>query len=156
VNQVTEHRHEVRVHIDQHAYTSPTPTTGHALYELARIGEDRELFKEVRGDHEDPPIPDDERELHLKEDEHFHSAEVREKKFHIVVNLERKEVDKCVLTFREVVTLAYPNPDFGPNVVWTVTFKKAMAPTHEGTLIEGGKVEIKNGTILNVSKTTKS
>jgi hypothetical protein len=156
MSQVTEHSHEVRVHIDQHAYTTPTPTTGHALYELGHIGEGRELFKEIQGDREDPPIPNDERELHLNEDEHFHTAEAREKPLHIIVNLERKEVEKRVLTFREVVAIAYPDPDFGPNVVWTVTFKKAVAPTHEGTLIEGGKVEIKNGTIFNVSKTTKS
>lgn len=155
MNQSVEHGHEVRVHIDENIYMSPTPTTGHALYELGHI-EGRELFKEVQGDHEDPPVPNDERELHLREDKHFHSAQVREEKFHIVVNLERKEVDKRDLTFREVVTIAFANPDFGPNVVWTVTFKKAVAPKHEGTLIEGGKVEIKNGTIFNVSKTNKS
>jgi hypothetical protein len=155
VNQTAEHKPEVRVHIDEHVYMSPTPTTGHALYELGHI-EGRQLFKEVQGDWEDPPVPNDEDELHLREDEHFHSAVARENKFHIVVNLERKEVDKRVLTFREVVTIAFANPDFGPNVVWTVTFKKAVAPTHEGTLIEGGKVEIKNGTIFNVSKTNKS
>lgn len=156
MNEPTEHKHQVRVHIDQHPHISHTPTSGHALYELGHIGEGRELFKEVRGDREDAPIPNDEHELHLKEDEHFHSAEAREKKFHIVVNLERKEVEKRVLTFREVVAIAFPDPDFGPNVIWTVTFKKATAPTHEGTLIEGGKVEIKNGTIFNVSKTNKS
>ena len=26
------HKHEVRIHIDQHRYESPNPTSGHALY----------------------------------------------------------------------------------------------------------------------------
>ena len=149
-------KHEVRVHIDQHPYVSPNPTTGSALYALAQVGEGLELFKEVEGDREDTAVPKDATELHLKEDEHFHSGEARERKFRIIVNLEPKEVEQRVLTFREVVALAYPNPDFKPTIIYTVTYKRAVAPTHEGTLVEGEKVEIKNGTIFNVTKTDKS
>jgi Multiubiquitin len=148
--------HGVRVHIDQHPYTSPNPTTGIALYALAHIGDGLELFKEVEGDHEDAAVPKDATELHLKEDEHFHSGEARERKFRIIVNLEPKEVEQRVLTFREVVALAYPNPDFKPTIIYTVTYKRAVAPMHEGSLVEGEKVEIKNGTIFNVTKTDKS
>jgi len=148
--------HGIRVHIDQHPYMSPNPTTGDALYALARVGEGLELFKEVEGDREDTAVPNDATELHLKEDEHFHSGEARERKFRIIVNLEPKEVEQWVLTFREVVALAYPNPDFKPTIIYTVTYKRAVAPTHEGSLVEGEKVEIKNGTIFNVTKTDKS
>ena len=149
-------RHGVRVHIDQHLYVSPNPTTAIALYALAHVGEGLELFKEVEGDREDAAVPKDATELHLKEDEHFHSGEARERKFRIIVNLEPKEVEQRILTFREVVTLAYPNPDFKPTIIYTVTYKRAVGPMREGSLIEGEKVEIKNGTIFNVTKTDKS
>lgn len=150
------HQHGVRVHIDQHPYVSPNPTTGVALYALAGVGEGLGLFKEVEGDREDAAVPKDATELHLKEDEHFHSGKAPERKFRIIVNLEPKEVEQRILSFREVVALAYPNPDFKPTIIYTVTYKRAVAPAHEGSLVEGEKVEIKNGTIFNVTKTDKS
>lgn len=146
----------VRVHIDEEPFTSPNPTTGSALYALGRVAEGLELFKEVDGNREDTAVPKDATELHLKEDEHFHSGQAGERKFRIIVNLEPKEVERRVLTFREVVALAYPNPDFKPTIIYTVTYKRAVAPMHEGSLVEGEKVEIKNGTIFNVTKTDKS
>ena len=57
---------EVRIHIDQHAYQSATPTTGAALYQLANIAPGLVLFKEVEGDHEDTVIPKDDSRVHLK------------------------------------------------------------------------------------------
>jgi hypothetical protein len=69
--------HEVRVHIDQHPYHSPSPTTGEALYALGRVQPHHELFREVEGDREDTAVPNDETPVHLQEDDHFHSAEVR-------------------------------------------------------------------------------
>jgi hypothetical protein len=150
------HKHEIRVHIDQEPHISPNPTTGAALYALGQVGEGLELFKEVEGDREDGAVPKDATELHLREDEHFHSGKGRERKFRIVVNLEPKEVEQRVLGFREVVALAFPKPDFKPTIIYTVTYKRAVAPTHEGSLIEGENVEIKNGTIFNVTKTDKS
>lgn len=33
----TEHKHEVRIHIDNKPYDSPDPTTGEALYLLGKV-----------------------------------------------------------------------------------------------------------------------
>ncbi len=68
---------EVRVHIDQHPHHSPNPTTGAALYTLGNVRHGHELFREVEGDREDLPVPNDNMSLHLREDEHFHSGEPR-------------------------------------------------------------------------------
>jgi hypothetical protein len=144
----------VRVHIDQVPHDSPNPTTGAALYTLGRVVEGHELFREVGGDREDEPIRRGDHALTLKQDEHFHSA--KDRKYKIIVNLEEKIVEKRVLTFREVVKLAYPNVQDGPNVVYTVTYKRAAGPQREGTLDEGQSVEIKNGTIFNVRRTDRS
>src|SRR5438045_3021798 len=129
----TENAHHggVRVHIDQFPYHSPNPTTGVALYELAKVHDGHELFREVTGDHENEVVPRDGNDIVLKQDEHFHSA--KDRKLRIIVNLEEKFVTKRVLTFREVVKLAYPHIQDGPDVIYTVTYKKAAGPQHEGT-----------------------
>jgi len=71
-----EHEHEVRIHIDRKPYQSPNPTTGAALYALGKVPTGYELFREVRGDQEDEPIPNGAGAIHLKEDQHFYSAQV--------------------------------------------------------------------------------
>jgi hypothetical protein len=147
-------RGAVRVHIDQNPYDSPNPTTGAALYALVGIHQGLELFREVDGNQEDQLVANDAGELRLMQGEHFHSG--KDRKFRIIVNLEEKVVTKKVLTFWEVVRLAYPPSADGPQVVYTITFKKAAGPRREGTLEEGQKVEIKNGTIFNVRRTDRS
>jgi hypothetical protein len=49
-----EHKNQVRIHIDQKPYESPNPTTGEALYKLGHVQPGLELFREVKGDKEDP------------------------------------------------------------------------------------------------------
>jgi hypothetical protein len=71
-----EAKHEVRIHIDRKPYMSPRVTTHAALYVLGHIPAGYELFLEVHGDHEDQPIPNNQTEIHLKEDQHFYSAQV--------------------------------------------------------------------------------
>ena len=51
-----EHKHQVRIHIDQKPYESPNPTTGEALYSSAMSSRVIDLFREVRGDKEDPNV----------------------------------------------------------------------------------------------------
>jgi hypothetical protein len=68
--------HEVRIHIDRKPYMSPRVTTHAALYVLGQVPQGYELFLEVRGDHEDEPIPNDQSEIHVIQDQHFYSAQV--------------------------------------------------------------------------------
>jgi len=58
VAQELEHqnKHEVRIHIDQHRYESPNPTTAAALYLLGHVAPGLELYREVNGNREDEPI----------------------------------------------------------------------------------------------------
>jgi len=150
--QKVEAKHEVRIHIDRKPYESPTPTTGVALYELARIPSEKELFREVQGDHEDVPISRNADEIHLKMDEHFYS----EKEFEIIVNSREKIITEKELSFAEIVALAFENPPSGPDILFTITYRKGPHRNPEGNLLEGGTVKIKNGMIFNVTSTNKS
>lgn len=73
----------------------------------------------------------------------------------VIVNGRPKTVTKRVLTFAEVVALAFPNPP-GPNTIYSVTYRGARGPKPSGTLSEGGSVKIKNKTTFNVTPTDKS
>jgi hypothetical protein len=75
------------------------------------------------------------------------------KEFTIIVNGREKKVEKELLSFNEIAALAFENPPTGPNVVFTITWRHGH---DNGTVVEGGSVEIKNGMIFNVTATDKS
>ena len=149
-----EHKHEVRVHIDEHKYEAPSPTTGAALYVLGNVQPGMELFREVTGDREDPEVDNGPEVVHLKQDEHFHSGP--QKVYHVIVNGRKKEVSTKTLTFDQVVALAFNPVPTGPNIMFTITYRNGPRQNPEGELLPGGKVKIKNAMIFDVTQTTKS
>jgi len=148
------HKHEVRIHIDQHRYESPNPTTGAALYALGNVAAGMELYREVDGNREDTPIENDSEVIHLKEDDHFHSGPP--KVYTIIVNARKKEVSTKTLSFDQVVALAFDPVPTGPNVQFSITYRKGPHENHEGILTEGGVIRIKDGMIFDVSQTNRS
>ena len=78
------------------------------------------------------------------------------KDFTIVVNGRQKVVTAKELSFSEVVSLAFDNPPTGPNIVFTITYRRGEGNKPEGSLVEGEKVKIKEGMIFNVTATDKS
>jgi len=78
------------------------------------------------------------------------------KDFTIIVNAEKKVVPQNVLTFNEVVYLAFPAPPTGTDPAFSVTYKHAASKPHHGTLAEGGTVEVKDDTIFDVTATNRS
>lgn len=141
-----------RIHIDRRRYNSLDPTTGEALYALADIGPRKELFREVDGEEEDQPVPRDGTVIDLVADEHFYSDRV----FTVVVNTEDKEVTERRLSFNDVVLLAFNPPPTGPNVGFTITYRKGPPANRKGSLLEGGFVRIKEGMIFDVTPTDRS
>ena len=76
------------------------------------------------------------------------------KEFTIIVNGREKVVTKKEMSFAEIVALA--NLLSGPNIVYTVTYRRGEGNKPEGTLVEGDSVKIKEGMIFNVTATDKS
>lgn len=68
-------KHEVQITIDKKRYESPTPTTGHALYELAKIPAGYDLFRETHGGGDDEFVPNNDQKIELHEGEKFYSAQ---------------------------------------------------------------------------------
>ncbi|MCI0601813.1 multiubiquitin domain-containing protein [bacterium] len=147
---------EVRIHIDQKLHVSPNPTIGEAIYKLGDIEPGLVLYREVTGNREDQPIPNDQEIIHLKDGEHFHSGSAKGKEFTIIVNGRKKVVTKKELSFNEIVALAFDPVPTGENILFTITYEGGPHPNLEGTLMPGGKVKIKDGMIFNVTQTDKS
>lgn len=74
--------------------------------------------------------------------------------YRIIVNGEEHTVASDVVSYEEVVKLAYPVPPVA-NAVYSVTFEKAKEP-HEGELVAGQTVLVKDGTEFDVTPTGKS
>ena len=73
----------------------------------------------------------------------------------IIVNGEEHRVNSDVVTYQEVVTIAFPIPP-SPDARYTVSFRHAKEP-HEGSLAPNQSVVVrKEGTIFNVKATGKS
>ena len=80
----------------------------------------------------------------------------QQKEISIVVNGRPKTVSKEELSFAEIVALADGLPT-GPNIVYTVTYRKGHGDKPEGSLVDGGPgVKVKDGMIFNVTATDKS
>jgi hypothetical protein len=72
----------------------------------------------------------------------------------IIVNGRPRRVDATQLNFEQVTEIAFPGGG-GPNVMFTVTFRKGD-PKKEGSLLAGQTVAIVNGMIFDVVRTDKS
>ena len=83
-------------------------------------------------------------------------SEGHNKEFSIIVNGRQKVVTTKEMSFADIVALAFDNPPTGPNIVFTVTYRKGEGNKPEGTLVPGGTVKIKDGMIFNVTATDKS
>jgi hypothetical protein len=153
---MASHPHDVRIHIDQKHYESPNPTTGEALYKLAAVQPGFDLFREVKGDREDPVVENDDEPIHLREDEHLHSGPAKAREFTIIVNGQKKVVTKKIATFDEIVKLAFPTQPVGTNILYTVSYEDGPRINPHGSLKEGQEVKVKNWMIFNVTATDKS
>lgn len=148
---------EVRIHVDEKAFRSVTPTAGVALYEMADVPEGRVLYREVVGDREDELVRIDAPEIHFQEDEHFHTGDAPDNHYIIIVNTDPVVVDHDVVTFTELVKIAYPVPPTGADVEFTVSYEHAKSSPHYGDLPEYGSVTVrKYGTTFDVDHTNRS
>ena len=82
-------------------------------------------------------------------------ANEKDKEVTIIVNGREKTVTSKELTFDEVVDLAFDDPQRGPNIVFTITYRRGEG-NKEGSLLEGQSVKVKDGMIFNVTRTDKS
>lgn len=79
-----------------------------------------------------------------------------DKKYSITINGRQRQVESEELSFDELVDLAFNDPARGPQIVFTITFRGAGGRIQEGELDEGQRLKVRDGTIINVTRTDQS
>jgi hypothetical protein len=80
-----------------------------------------------------------------------------EKTFKIFINAREKETTAEVLSYDDVLVLAYGAvPAIEENITYEVFYHHADQHPAEGELVAGGSVKIKNKTSFDVTRTIRS
>lgn len=118
----------------------PTPPIPHAadLFEELPNGKDRQI--------------DNDYQVEIYSSKVFYTAP-HHRKYRVYVNGVEKVVETKYLSYDAVVALAFPVRT--PGTIYSVTFEKARKP-HEGDMVEGQSVEIKDGAEFDVDDTGRS
>ncbi len=120
------------------------PSDGEAVFLVVDGGQDREIDL---GEVIDLTVPGVER---------FITAPRGPRTIQIIVNGREIEVAQSHQTFDALVALAYPNTPPAPNMTYSITYRRAASKPHSGELGQGGAIEVKNGTLINVACTVQS
>lgn len=130
--------------------------TGAEIRKLGKIPVDDEIFLAIKKPWEDEPIPDDKQvNLARPEIEHFYSKD-KDFKVTLIVNGRPRPWTEKIITFEQVVVLAFGSYDSNPNKVYTVVYDKGPHENPEGSMVRGSKVYVKDKMIFNVTATDKS
>jgi Multiubiquitin len=82
-----------------------------------------------------------------------HESHVHET--NIYINGREVTVSEEELTFDQVVALS--GMPTGPDIVFTISYRKGHSEKPEGSMVEGGpSVKVKRGMVFNVSSTNRS
>ena len=79
-----------------------------------------------------------------------------EGRIYIIVNGRKREEAHRILSFREIVALAFDSIPSGENVMFTVTYRNGPPQNPNGTMTINDKVHIANGMVFNVTATDRS
>lgn len=83
------------------------------------------------------------------------TSEDRVRKYRLFVNSRKENWTNDLISFDEVVRLAFPN-DPSPNTIYTVTYNHGPRKNPEGSLVQGVSVRVKSGMNFYVTPTGQS
>lgn len=132
-----------------------TRTSGLTLKKLARVDTDtHDVWLDVRGAGADRLIADTELvDLSAPGVERFYTSL---KPITVIVNATEYQVRETALSFSGVVKFPFPDAAPSETRIYTVTYKRGPASNPEGSLVDGGTVQLKNRMVFNVTFTDKS
>jgi hypothetical protein len=155
VASLTDREFKLTVNGDQVRWGKPA-ISGAVLYGLAAPSEDEAVFLVVDGGTDREIARADLFDLTAPGVEHFITASRGPRTYQIVVNGREIDVAEKRQTFADLVALAYPGTAPAPNIVYSITYSRAASTPHSGELGQGGFIEVKNGTRVNVTCTVQS
>lgn len=79
-----------------------------------------------------------------------------EKNRTVIVNAKEHEVSSNELSYEDVVSMAFGSAQAGPNITYTVTYRRGTGNKPESSLVAGGTAKVKEGMIFDVTRTDRS
>lgn len=79
-----------------------------------------------------------------------------EKEYQIIINAREKRWLEPVITFEQVVTLAFGIMKETPNTWYSITYTRGTGNKPEGSMVLGDIIKVKDKMIFNVTATNKS
>ncbi|MNU19077.1 hypothetical protein D3C71_72960 [compost metagenome] len=129
---------------------------GAQIRALGNIPAEDDIFLDIKEGWEDDQILDDEVvDLARPGKEKFFSKP-GVKEFTIIVNARQHTWNESIISFEQLVVLAFGTYDNNPNKGYTVTYSRGWEPKPEGTMVKGSVVRVKNKMIFDVTATDKS
>ncbi len=128
--------------------------SGHTITRL--VGKDNDDIEMILAREGDPDkIIDDNDELNLGRGgvEKFHSRPIRR---NIVINTRNRDWGAKRISFSDLVSIAFPDPPQGQDIVYTITFFDGPRNLPEGSLTAGNSVNVREGMAFSVKFTDKS
>lgn len=130
--------------------------TGAEIKKLGDIPLDEEIFLAIKKPWEDELINDDTKvNLARPEIEHFYSKD-KDFKITLIVNGRPKLWAEKMISFEQIVVLAFGTYDPKPDKVYTVTYDRGPHENPEGSMVKGNTVFVKDKMIFNATATDKS
>jgi len=118
------------------------------------LGPDHGIWKDIPDDLDDPIAEGELVRIH--DGDRFFSKPLPHRELHIFVNGRRRSISSNVVSYEEIVLIAFPDGAPGANVIYSVVYSNAVSPKREGTLAAGSQVTVKEGSRFNVTPTDKS
>jgi hypothetical protein len=84
------------------------------------------------------------------------STTEKEKEFTIIINAREKSWENKKISYEQIIELAFGSYSEDENITYTVLFSKGENSHHEGSLIKGKSVVVKDGIVFTVTLTNKS
>lgn len=129
---------------------------GIQIRELGNIPAEDDIFLDIKEGWQDDQILDDEVvDLARPGKEKFFSKP-RPTEVTIIVNARPHIWKERIISFEQLVVLAFASYDNNPNKGYTVTYSRGWEPKPEGTMVKGSVVRVKNKMIFDVTATDKS
>lgn len=148
---------QVSIYLDRVSYKVPSGSISEQqLRALPRppVPDDREVWRDIE-DEQDRVVAVNEIVI-IDSGDRFFTQPMPLPPITIIVNGRKRSTRNRELSFDEVVALAFADAPQGENVIYTVTYTKALKPRPNGSLVAGGTVTAQNGTTFNVTATDKS
>ncbi|MFC3688872.1 multiubiquitin domain-containing protein [Aquipuribacter hungaricus] len=89
-------------------------------------------------------------------DDHGKGSDETGRPVTFIVNAREHTTSAKTMPFEQVVALAFPDTPSGPNVLFTVSYRRGQGNKPEGSLLAGDSVKVKDGMVFVVSATDKS